>query len=545
MKKMKKLLCMLLAICTLMTMSLALAEEPGLTPYEEPVVIRQGQVVGQGVTLPEGQTIEDNLFTRLIKENLNIEIDTIWYVSEADKDQKINLTIASDDLPDAMVVNAAQFQAMCKADQLEDLTDAYEQYISTAARGIYDKNGSAALKAATYNGKLMALPSVTTTGDGYHTMWIRKDWLDQLGLEVPKTVADVEAVAKAFVDAKLGGENTIGLVGPASGGNLYADFLNSTNNVYGLDPIFSAMNSYPGYWIKDEEGNVVYGSTTKETRAALERIAEMYKNGAIDQELGVRKDSAEAVISGQAGIFFGTWWMSWSPLSDALRINPNANWQCYAVPLTDDGQWKPHMGSPTNSYLVVRKGFEHPEAVVKLTNFALSGVEGYDMFAELSPSMYPLRVVLSQPDECQFNGSFMRDYLAGKVTMDDFDQVQYAVLAEALPQVYDTKLEPYDNYDIQYWNINSDAWGRAYGTLVGSLPIVDAEPYTTPVFSLIYSQTETMGKRWTNLKRLEDETFLKIIVGNAPIETFDTFVDDWKAQGGDKITAEVAEAAGN
>jgi hypothetical protein len=38
---------------------------------------------------------------------------------------------------------------------------------------------------------------------------------------------------------------------------------------------------------------------------------------------------------------------------------------------------------------------------------------------------------------------------------------------------------------------------------------------------------------------MEDETFLKIILGTAPIDDFDKFVADWKAQGGDEITAEV------
>ena len=540
---MKKLLCCLLTCCILILSGTAMAQEPGLTPYDEPVTVRIGQTVDPSASLPEGQTVEDNYFTRLIKEYLNIDISMLWVVAEADRDQKINMTIASNDLPDAMVVNAAQFMAMCKADQLEDLTGVFDEYISERARGLYEKNDGAALKAATYNGKLLAIPSVTTSGDGYHTMWIRKDWLDQLGLPVPKTVDEVEATAKAFVDAKLGGEGTIGLIGPASGGNLYATFLNSTNNIYGLDPLFSAMNAFPGYWIKDETGHAVYGSITKETRDALERIAAMYKSGAIDPELGVRKESAEAVISGKAGIFFGTWWMSWSPLMDAIRMDPKANWQCYAVPLCEDGKWRPHLGSPTNAYLVVRKGFEHPETVVKLTNFALAGVEGKDMFAELAPSFYPVRIVLSQPDECQFNGKFMRDYLAGKVTMDDFDHVQYAVLYDALPHVYETKLEPYDKYDIEYWNFDSDAWGRAYATLVGCLPIVDAEEYTESVYSILYSQTETMTKRWTNLKRLEDETFLKIVVGEAPIESFDEFVETWKAEGGDKITAEVDEIA--
>ncbi|WP_239297125.1 hypothetical protein [Paenibacillus sp. ACRRY] len=50
-----------------------------------------------------------------------------------------------------------------------------------------------------------------------------------------------------------------------------------------------------------------------------------------------------------------------------------------------------------------------------------------------------------------------------------------------------------------------------------------------------------MESRWSNLKKLEDETFLKIIMGAAPLDTFDTFVSDWKKQGGDKITEEVKE----
>ncbi|MDG0791806.1 hypothetical protein OMP38_13755 [Cohnella ginsengisoli] len=50
-----------------------------------------------------------------------------------------------------------------------------------------------------------------------------------------------------------------------------------------------------------------------------------------------------------------------------------------------------------------------------------------------------------------------------------------------------------------------------------------------------------MQTKWTNLKKLEDETFLKIIMGVAPVDEFDTFVKKWKQQGGDEITAEVNE----
>ncbi len=44
---------------------------------------------------------------------------------------------------------------------------------------------------------------------------------------------------------------------------------------------------------------------------------------------------------------------------------------------------------------------------------------------------------------------------------------------------------------------------------------------------------------WTSLEKKENDIFLKIIIGEEPIDAFDTFVEEWKAEGGDAITAEV------
>jgi putative aldouronate transport system substrate-binding protein len=49
-----------------------------------------------------------------------------------------------------------------------------------------------------------------------------------------------------------------------------------------------------------------------------------------------------------------------------------------------------------------------------------------------------------------------------------------------------------------------------------------------------------MEKRWANLEKLEYETFSKIVTGQAPISSFDTFVKKWKAEGGDTIIKEIA-----
>ena len=48
-----------------------------------------------------------------------------------------------------------------------------------------------------------------------------------------------------------------------------------------------------------------------------------------------------------------------------------------------------------------------------------------------------------------------------------------------------------------------------------------------------------MQTKWANLKKMEEETFAKIIMGKADISEFDTFVENWKNQGGDQILKEI------
>ena len=66
-----------------------------------------------------------------------------------------------------------------------------------------------------------------------------------------------------------------------------------------------------------------------------------------------------------------------------------------------------------------------------------------------------------------------------------------------------------------------------------------------PVYNAFSGQTETMETKWANLKKMEEETFAKIIMGKADISEFDTFVENWKKQGGDQILKEINEELGN
>lgn len=392
----------------------------------------------------------------------------------------------------------------------------------------------------------MAIPSLNVPDDSYHLMWIRKDWLDKLGLPVPKTMDDIESVAKAFVEKDPGGNgagNTIGIVGPQNGSNVHAEFLLPNNNSFGFDPVFSAYRSYPGFWIKGADGKAVYGSILPEVKTALAKLADLYKKGLIDKEMGVRKDSAEPIVGGKAGIYFGMWWSGYWPLPDAIKNNPKANWQAYAVPLDDAGVFNPHMGTPANSFAVVRKGYANPEAAMKIVNLFNRDEAKFDM-TKGGVGNEVLRVPQGMYDEGDVTYQSLKDILAGKAKPEDFADPKwdvYKLLKDDASKIKKVKLEPFDKMDIQYWNPSADAsaWNRLYSIMVGMGAIYNSTVKMNLVYSLTYAPTATVNTKWTNLKKLEDETFLKIILGNAPVDSFDQFVKDWKAQGGDQVTTEI------
>lgn len=309
--------------------------------YAEAITIRIGQEVDPSDTsLPEGDTPLLNQYTRHVKENLNIDVEHHFTASPSNYDQKVSLAIASNDLPDAMIVGPVELKQMVEADQIADMTDVYHNYVSPAIKRIIESTGGLAMERVTFDGRIMAIPNVQLQADGVHLLWIRQDWLDKLELEPPRTIEELEHVARAFTEQDPddnGVADTIGLAGPDTRNKLNANFLQSTNNLYGFDGVFSAFGAYPGYWIEGDDGQPVYGSILPETKEALAQLREWYAEGLIDPEMGVREDSGESVIAGKTGMFFAPWWMPYGPITDAVKNDPAANWQAYALPLDGNG----------------------------------------------------------------------------------------------------------------------------------------------------------------------------------------------------------------
>ena len=102
------------------------------------------------------------------------------------------------------------------------------------SKKMFESYGSGLLDSVRFNGKLMAIPE-TVTDHGPRLMWLRKDWMDKLGLENPKTLEDAfDIVAKNLSRMKMGtedGEDPIGLA-------CDTDLVGTTSSNYSVDSDF-------------------------------------------------------------------------------------------------------------------------------------------------------------------------------------------------------------------------------------------------------------------------------------------------------------------
>ena len=245
-------------------------DDRAFAKFDHVVEVHYGyQIDPKDTTLPDGDSVDNNQYTRYLLDNYNIKVVCDWTAGNAsDFQQKVSLAIASASLPDAVVAPTRNYLVQAaRADLLADLWPEFNQYASKQVKEIIETTEGRAINNATVDGTFCALPNISVDTDGVYLYFIRQDWLDQLGLEVPKTVDELGEVAQKFKDAGLSPDYAI--AGIDNGGRTYSNFLNSSNNGYGFNAVYQAFNATPGYFLKDDSGELYWGTTTDEMKEAL------------------------------------------------------------------------------------------------------------------------------------------------------------------------------------------------------------------------------------------------------------------------------------
>lgn len=518
------------------------AETTPFGRYPEEVIYTLGKMTGMNNSnLPKGDTYEDNGYTRYLKKQLNIQNKDVFEAGENDNYQEtVSMTIASRELPDVMVVNDMDMlQLLVDNDLIEDLTQVYEDCTSSRIKDIYNSYGSEILNNVTFDGKLMALPE-TNIDDGPSLCWLRKDWMDKLGLDAPETVEDVENIVHEFVQKDPGGNGkgeTVGLVcdDELTGGCGYS-------YEYQNDIIFASFGAFPKQWIYNKDGEVVYGSVQNEAKAALGKLRQMYQQGTLDNNFLMRESSniIELIVSGKCGSFFGPWWSPNNPLMSAMQKNPNAEWQPYLIQTDKDGQTSFASQNPNDKYVVVRKGYKHPEIVMKIVSVLFDDLR-YDeedvremeryYQDNVDPTARPLAINVDYKDALMRCYDSLKDAIQGRKKLEDLGLLEgayYISCSKYLDRKKDTSAQ-------KSW----EDWA-AYASRMTACSVLK-KGQTRQVKSLFFGETKTMKSNWWRLEELEKKVYLEIVTGQKPLSYFDEFVKEWNRQGGEKIRGEVAQ----
>lgn len=520
-------------------------EEARTTPfgaYPETIEYTLGKMTSvNNSNMPENDTYTDNAYTRYIKSVINVQNVDAFEANDSQYDTNVSMAISMGSLPDIMVVSSQdEVEQLVGAGLIEDPTESYNNCISDRIRKMYESYGDSLKDMVTYDGKIMALPETNIT-DGPNLVWLRKDWMDKLGLSEPHTIDDVVNIVKHFISEDPGnnGEDASGkpnTVGLAVDTDVTGECGYSSEFL--LDIIFACFGAYPKQWIMNDDGEIVYGSVTDEAKEALSYISGLYNQGVIDNDFLLRTSTniCELIENGLCGSFFGPWWAPNNPLANAVSRNPDANWQPYLIATDSDGTTSYHSQNPCYKYVVVRKGYEHPEIAAKMISvmfdkvrFDCTDSEEFKNYYQLNvePTARPLSINVDYNNALSICYRNIDATISGRKNPDSLELLERSF--------YDACSEYIKNA-----NKTSTQWA-AYMSRIKACSLI-AQDNIKVVDSLYFKTTDTMKSHWWRLKAKEKEAYLKIISGEEDISYFDTFVKEWNEQGGQIITSEVSES---
>ncbi|MFC4810986.1 extracellular solute-binding protein [Paenibacillus sp. GCM10023250] len=505
-----------------------------LAPYDQPVDMSWAVQTAAASKLLDGDTWENNRWSQLIKEKLNIDLK-VAFSADSSTDaykNKLNAIIASGDLPDVFKTQDANvFLQLAQNGQLADLTEVFDKYASDSLKA-YKERFADSFAGATIDGKLYAIPRMN---DNFHEapfLWIREDWLKNTNSEPPKTVEEMVALAEKFATGDPDGN---GINGDTYGLALNKDLIRQNHgSILGLVSAFGVPGRDESIFYRDENGKMTFSWIQPDVKKALAVLADMYKKGLINKEFTSKNESAlvEDITSGKIGMAYGANWGTWYPYNnvykkDGVIVHP------YAIPAEPGYDYK--IGIESNAVgqmTMVSADYKHPEAAIKILDLYdqtvnYSSKEDYlKYWADEQYRLSPLYI--DQPGEV-----YAADLLKA------FDKGSPDGLAPAAKPLYDY-IKGFEDGSLAKDDNAFGTWGQMSKS--GSLPIVLNKymPDNAIVQSILGIQRP---EAWlTNVASLDTLTitaFTDIITGAKPVDSFDNFVQQWLKAGGQQTLDEL------
>jgi putative aldouronate transport system substrate-binding protein len=262
-----------------------------------------------------------------LEQKTNVHLDIDW-VPINDYMNKVNIVIASGNIPEVLTVTEVTSPNVVDAINkgtfwdLGELLGDFSKYPN-----LKNNVPESAWKLMRYNGKIYGLPRTRpsiTVAD-----LIRKDWLDKLGLSMPKTMDELLVTLKKVVDSDPDGNgkrDTIGL-------NFDEGFRTAFG---GMTPEFTSDGGLYPKELTDAYTNMV------------EWYRKAYSEGLMSQEFAVMKDLQyyDMFGSGLAVFYRKNPWHQYGFEQSAKKVQPGAQ-----------VEYVPYLTGPNGTTAVFSPGF--------------------------------------------------------------------------------------------------------------------------------------------------------------------------------------------
>ncbi|UQZ86807.1 Lipoprotein LipO precursor [Paenibacillus konkukensis] len=435
---------------------------------------------------------QKNEVWKMIEDKFNIEFEPMAVPNNSYED-KLKVTLASGDMPDIILwtkypdPELNTYVAQGAFAPLDDLIKASPNIMKTP-QGIFDN--------IKIDGKLYGVPR--TRALNRSAVMIRKDWLDNLGLPVPATMDDVYKTAVKFTTDdpdKNGKADTFGI---AFG-----------ENVSHMDPLFMAFDSGAG-WRVMEDGTLMNDAITPGKKQALEWLRKLYQDGGLDKDFAVLKNTQvwEKLEGGKAGILLGGQTSDYARYVENLaKVDPKANLIMIKPPAGPTGKFG---YSETSGFfgewvIPAKTDKDKLKRIMELLDWQ-AGDEAYNL------KRYGVEGVHHTKNA---DGTY-------KINVDKYkaDGVD-AVIAH----------NPYDPYSY----VVSSAPAAVQKAQKENLDLVRDMGIKNPALSFV---APSAPDKQSDLNKLRDEEYVKLVMGKVPMDDFDRFVQEWLDKGGRQITKE-------
>lgn len=337
-------------------------------PAREKIKLNWFVTASADAILPKG---DQDFVKAAIDEKFNVDLKINYMPFGQDYQNKLNSMVASSDIPDVFFIDGISSNQYIKDGIARDMTgivtpenmpNYFKYWVSEDALPKYQVQGQFARAPIPYEKYF------------YRSYYIRQDWLDKLGLPMPKSYDEMVSVMQAFTNDDPDGngkKDTYGFTAFGNGTNMSLEF-----PTYVKNGLFGDFNIVGDEFIDTR--------TDLKMQQVLEDTKALIGSGVVDPDWLLNKNGQqiEKAVQGKVGIILGFGKnLAFDKNPEGLQMktkevtgNQDANWMPFD-PFAETGTYIDPV--PGNPFLLSSKSSD--EAISRSVEILdwLAGEEGF------------------------------------------------------------------------------------------------------------------------------------------------------------------------